>query len=159
MIKQCQLQDIESIYSVINDAARAYREVIPPDCYHKPYMPIDELSREMQQMSFFGWQYEKQLIGVMGFQRVKDVTLIRHAYVVTSRQRQGIGSRLLDYVRELTETRRLLVGTWAGAGWAIEFYQKHGFHLLSDGGKLLRAYWCIPDRQIEVSVVLGLELF
>ncbi|HEX75823.1 MAG TPA: GNAT family N-acetyltransferase [Dehalococcoidia bacterium] len=157
-IKQCQPQDIESIYTVINDAAKAYRGVIPPDCYHEPYMPIDELSREMQQMSFFGWQDEEQLVGVMGFQLVKDVTLIRHAYIVTSRQRQGIGSQLLNYLRELSETRWLLVGTWADARWAIEFYEKHGFHLLADKDKLLRTYWQIPDRQIEVSVVLGLKL-
>jgi len=158
MLRRCQPQDIESIYSVINDAAKAYRGVIPPDCYHEPYMQIGELSGEMQKMSFFGWQDEKQLAGVMGFQRVKDVTLIRHAYVLTAWQRQGIGSQLLNYLRKLGETRRLLVGTWADARWAIEFYQKHGFHLLADKDKLLRTYWRVPDRQIEVSVVLGLDL-
>lgn len=121
-------------------------------------MPIDELNREMQQMSFFGWQDEKQLIGVTGFQRVKDVSLIRHAYVVTSRQRRGIGSQLLNYLKSLCETRRLLVGTWVDARWAIEFYEKHGFRLLYDKDKLLRTYWRIPERQIEVSVVLGLDL-
>ncbi len=121
-------------------------------------MPIDELSEEMQKMSFFGWQDEKQLVGVMGFQRVRDVTLIRHAYVLTAWQRQGIGSQLVNYLRKLSETRRLLVGTWADARWAIAFYQKHGFHLLADKDKLLRTYWRVPDRQIEVSVVLGLDL-
>lgn len=158
MLRRCQLQDIESIYIVINDAAKAYRGVIPPDCYHEPYMSIDELSEEMQKMSFFGWQDEKQLVGVMGFQRVRDVTLIRHAYVLTAWQRQGIGSQLVNYLRKLSETRRLLVGTWADAHWAIAFYQKHGFHLLADKDKLLRAYWRVSDRQIEVSVVLGLDL-
>lgn len=158
MLRRCQLQDIESIYIVINDAAKAYRGVIPPDCYHEPYMPIDELSEEMQKMSFFGWQDEKQLVGVMGFQRVRDVTLIRHAYVLTAWQRQGIGSQLVNYLRKLSETRRLLVGTWADAHWAIAFYQKHGFHLLADKDKLLRTYWRVSDRQIEVSVVLGLGL-
>ena len=121
-------------------------------------MPIDELSEEMQKMSFFGWQDEKQLVGVMGFQRVRDVTLIRHAYVLTAWQRQGIGSQLVNYLRKLSETRRLLVGTWADAHWAIAFYQKHGFHLLADKDKLLRTYWRVSDRQIEVSVVLGLGL-
>jgi len=121
-------------------------------------MSIDELSEEMQKMSFFGWQDEKQLVGVMGFQRVRDVTLIRHAYVLTAWQRQGIGSQLVNYLRKLSETRRLLVGTWADAHWAIAFYQKHGFHLLADKDKLLRAYWRVSDRQIEVSVVLGLDL-
>lgn len=158
MLRRCQLQDIESIYIVINDAAKAYRGVIPPDCYHEPYMSIDELSEEMQKVSFFGWQEGKQLVGVMGFQRVRDVTLIRHAYVLTAWQRQGIGSRLVNYLRKLSETRRLLVGTWADAHWAIAFYQKHGFHLLADKDKLLRTYWRVPDRQIEVSVVLGLDL-
>ena len=149
---------MESIYTVINDAARAYQGIIPPDCYHEPYMPIDELSREMQQMSFFGWQDEKQIVGVMGFQRVKDVTLIRHAYIATSHQKQGIGSQLLSHLRELTETRRLLVGTWADVHWALQFYEKHGFRLLPDKDELLRTYWQISDRQIEVSVVLGLDL-
>jgi len=147
------------IYTVINEAAEAYKRVIPPDCYHEPYMPMDELSGEMQQMSFFGWQDEGQLVGVMGFQRVKDVTLIRHAYVLISRQKQGIGSQLLKYLKELCETRRLLVGTWADAHWAITFYEKRGFCLLPDKDKFLRTYWRIPDRQIETSVVLGLELF
>jgi len=158
MLRRCQLQDIESIYIVINDAAKAYRGVIPPDCYHEPYMPIDELSGEMQKMSFFGWQDEKQLVGVMGFQRVRDVTLIRHAYVLTAWQRQGIGSQLVNYLRKLSETRRLLVGTWADAHWAIGFYQKHSFILLPDKDKLLRTYWDIPQRQIETSVVLGVEM-
>jgi len=158
VIKQCQPQDIEGIYTVINDAAKAYRGVIPPDCYHEPYMSVDELSREMEEMFFFGWQDERRLVGVMGFQRVKDVTLVRHAYVITSWQRQGIGSRLLNYLKGLCETQRLLVGTWADARWAIAFYEKHGFRLLPDKDELFRTYWRIPDRQREVSVVLGLEL-
>jgi len=158
VIKQCQPQDIETIYTLINDAARAYRGVIPPDCYHEPYMSIDELSREMEEMSFFGWQDEGQLVGVMGFQRVRDVTLIRHAYVITSWQGWGIGSKLLNYLKSLCETKRLLVGTWADAFWAIAFYEKRGFRLLPDKDELLRTYWRISDRQRETSVVLGLEL-
>jgi GNAT superfamily N-acetyltransferase len=158
MIRQCQRQDIQNIYTVINDAAQAYRDAIPRDCYHEPYMSIDELSREMEEMSFFGWQDERQLVGVMGFQRVKDVTLIRHAYVVTSWQRRGIGRQLLNYLKSLCETKRLLVGTWADAKWAIMFYQEHGFRLLLDKDKLLRIYWRIPERQIQTSVVLGLDL-
>ncbi len=158
MIKQCQPQDIRIIYPVINDAAKAYQGVIPPDCYHEPYMSIDELSREMEEMSFFSWQDEEQLVGVMGFQRVKYVTLIRHAYVITSWQRRGIGSKLLNYLRNLCQTQRLLVGTWADAFWAVAFYEKHGFRLLPDKDELLRTYWRITDRQRETSVVLGLEL-
>jgi GNAT superfamily N-acetyltransferase len=159
VIKRCQPQDIETIYTVINEAAQAYRDVIPSDCYHEPYMSIDELSREMEEMSFFGWHDEGQLIGVMGFQRVKDITLIRHAYVITSWQGRGIGSKLLNYLRSLCETQRLLVGTWADAFWAIAFYEKRGFRLLPDKDELLRTYWRIPDRQRETSVVLGLELY
>jgi len=158
MIRQCQPEDIESIFTVVNDAAKAYQGVIPPDCYHEPYMPIDELSREMQQMSFLGWWSERQLVGVMGFQRVKDVTLIRHAYVMTSWQRQGIGSQLFDYLKRLTQTPQLLVGTWVAARWAIAFYEKHGFRILPDKDKLLTTYWQISDRQVETSVVLGLDL-
>ena len=159
MIRQCHTQDIESIYTVINDAARAYQGAIPPDCYHEPYMPFDELSREMQQMSFLGWQDTERLVGVMGFQQVEDVTLVRHAYVVNSHQKQGIGSQLLSYLRTLCETQRLLVGTWADARWAIAFYEKRGFRLLPDKDELLRTYWRIPDRQREVSIVLGLDLY
>ena len=158
MIRRCQPGDIETIYTVINSAAKAYRGFIQEDCYHEPYMPIDELTREMQQMYFFGWQHENQLIGVMGFQRVDDVTLIRHAYVLTSWQRRGIGAQLLDYLKGIAETQRLLVGTWADAYWAIEFYQKHEFRLLPDKDKLLKTYWQISDRQVETSVVLGLDL-
>jgi GNAT superfamily N-acetyltransferase len=159
VIKQCQSQDFEAIYTVINDAATAYRGVIPPDCYHEPYMPVDELRREMAEMSFFGWWDGEELVGVMGFQRVKDVTLIRHAYVMTSWQGRGIGSKLSDYLKSLCETQRLLVGTWADAFWAIAFYGKRGFRLLPDGDELLKTYWRIPDRQRETSVVLGLELY
>ena len=158
MIRRCQPGDIESIYIVINSAAKAYQGFIPEDCYHEPYMPIDELTTEMQRMAFFGWQDENQLAGVMGFQRVDDVTLIRHAYVLPSWQRQWIGSQLLDYLKGLAETHRLLVGTWADAYWAVEFYQKHGFCLSPDKDELLRTYWQISDRQIETSVVLGLDL-
>jgi GNAT superfamily N-acetyltransferase len=159
VIDQCQPQDIESIYTVINESARAYQGVIPPDCYHEPYMSIGELSREMGEMSFFGWRDGGQLVGVMGFQRVKDVTLIRHAYVITSWQRRGIGSKLFNYLRSLCQTQRLLVGTWADASWAVAFYEKHGFRLLPDKDELLRTYWRIPDRQRGTSVVLGLELY
>ena len=148
----------DSIYDVINEAAKTYQGAIPDDCYHEPYMPIEELSREMAGMTFFGWREEGRLVGVMGFQPVKDVTLIRHAYVLPEYQRKGIGARLLDHLRRLTGTQRLLVGTWADARWALDFYQKHGFSLMSDKDGLLRTYWDIPDRQVETSVVLGTEL-
>ncbi len=155
MIRECGPQDIEEIYEIINEAARAYEGVIPPDCYHEPYMPLDELRAEMQRMTFFGWEENQKLVAVMGFQLLEDVTLLRHAYVLPKYQRQGLGSRLLEHLKALTTTPRLLVGTWADASWAIEFYEKHGFKLLANEDELLRAYWDIPERQVETSVVLG----
>jgi GNAT superfamily N-acetyltransferase len=108
-------------------------------------------------MTFFGWEEDGQLTGVIGFEPVKDVTLVRHCYVLSDRQRQGVGSALLRHAMARTRTKRLLVGTWADAGWAIRFYEKHGFRLLPDGDALLRTYWHIPARQRVTSVVLGRE--
>jgi GNAT superfamily N-acetyltransferase len=158
VIRELSYVDIDCIYDIINSAARAYRGVIPSDCYHEPYMPKAELQMEMYSMTFFGWEERRRLVGVMAFQPVKDVTLIRHAYVLPDRQGKGIGTRLLDHLRQMTRTRQLLVGTWADATWAIEFYQKQGFNLMPDKDGLLMRYWNIPQRQIETSVVLGIEL-
>jgi len=158
VIRECQSGEVKEIYSIINEAAKAYQGVIPADRYHEPYMPMAELKREMKQMTFFGEEINGELVGVMGFQPVRDVTLIRHAYVLPQWQRQGIGSRLLGYLEQLVATSRLLVGTWAEARWAIAFYQKHGFHLLPDKDELLRTYWNIPRRQVETSVVLGIDI-
>ena len=157
MIRKCQPCDAERIYFIINEAAKAYESIIPDDCYHQPYMPRDELEREMKRMSFFGWEVNRELVGVMGFEPVEDVTLIRHAYVLPQWQRQGIGSKLLGHLKRLVTTPRLLVGTWADAHWAIDFYKKHGFNLLPNKDELLETYWDIPQRQIETSVVLGME--
>jgi GNAT superfamily N-acetyltransferase len=158
MIRECGWEDIEEMYVVINEAARAYEGVIPPDRFHQPYMPVDELREEMRCMAFFGWEEDRRLVGVMGFQPLEEVTLIRHAYVLPDFQRRGLGSKLLEHLKTLTTSPRLLVGTWADAGWAIEFYEKHGFCLLANKDELLRAYWNIPERQIETSVVLGMTL-
>jgi len=149
---------VKEIYSIINEAAKAYEGVIPADRYHQPYMPMAELKREMKQMTFFGEEINGELVGVMGFQPVRNITLIRHAYVLPQWQRQGIGSSLLDYLEQLVATPRLLVGTWAEARWAIAFYQKHGFQLMPDKDELLRTYWNIPQRQVETSVVLGIDI-
>jgi len=149
---------VKEIYSIINEAAKAYQGVIPADRYHQPYMPMAELKREMKQMTFFGEEINGELVGVMGFQPVRNITLIRHAYVLPQWQRQGIGSSLLDYLEQLVATPRLLVGTWAEARWAIAFYQKHGFQLMPDKDELLRTYWNIPQRQVETSVVLGIDI-
>jgi len=158
VIRECQSGEVKEIYSIINEAAKAYEGVIPADRYHQPYMPMAELKREMKQMTFFGEEINGELVGVMGFQPVRDVTLIRHTYVLPQWQRQGIGSNLLGYLEQLVATPRLLVGTWTKARWAIAFYQKHGFHLLPDKDELLRTYWNIPQRQVETSVVLGIDI-
>lgn len=158
MIRKLVPKDTRLIYEIINQAARAYQDAIPVDCYHEPYMPKEELRRAIKSMTFFGWEDEGELVGVMGFQPVKDATLIRHAYVLSDYQRKGIGTRLLNHLKQMTETRYLLVGTWADASWAIDFYQKHGFKLMSNKDELLMRYWDIPQRQVETSVVLGIEM-
>ena len=157
MIKELLTKDASIIYEVINKAARAYRGTIPDDCYHDPYMLEQELRREMAAMTFFGWYEEGKVVGIMGFQSVKDVTLVRHAYVLPEYQRKGIGTKLLSHIEQITKTRHLLVGTWADAFWAIQFYQDHGFKLMPEKDELLRKYWNLPQRQIETSVVLGIE--
>ena len=157
MIRECQPGDAARIHFIINEAAKAYEGAIPPDCYHQPYMPGDELKQEMERMTFFGWEVNGELVAVMGFQPVKDVTLIRHSYVLPEWQQRGIGNKLLNHLKGLVITSRLLVGTWADASWAIAFYQKYGFSLLPDSDALLKTYWGIPQRQIETSVVLGME--
>jgi GNAT superfamily N-acetyltransferase len=158
MIRQCQPQDTQRIYSIINEAARAYEGAIPADCYPQPYMPMSELETELKRVTFFGWELDGELVGVMGLEPIKDTTLIRHAYVLPQWQRQGISTRLLEYVKKLVKTRRILVGTWADATWAIDFYKKQGFELMPDKDELLKTYWDIPQRQIETSVVLGVEV-
>lgn len=158
LIRECSPQEKDRICLIVNQAARAYSTHIPPDRYHEPYMPMEELLVEMSRMTIFGWEQDGELVGVMGYQPVREVTLIRHAYVLPPQQGKGIGTHLLDHMVELTRTSRLLVGTWAGALWAIAFYQKRGFRLMPDKDELLRAYWRLPERQIETSVVLGLDL-
>ena len=158
MIEQCQAGDIQRMYLIINEAARGYDGVIPADCYHQPYMPLDELEREIQRVTFFGWKVNGELVGIMGIEPVKDVTLIRHAYVLPPWQSQGIGDKLLNHLKSLTATRRLLVGTYTANQQAITFYRKHGFSLLADKDELLKKYWGIPQRQIETSIVMGIDI-
>ncbi len=157
MIRELSSKDAQVIYEIINQAAFAYKGIIPADCYHEPYMPEEELLSEMKSMTFFGWEERDKLVGVMGFQPIKDVTLIRHAYVLPDYQGKGIGTKLLNHLKQMTNTRHLLVGTWADATWAIEFYQKQGFNFMPNKDDLLMKYWDIPNRQIETSVVLGVE--
>ena len=158
MIRQCRASDAQRMYFIINKAAEAYEGVIPEDRYHQPYMSMEELVGEMQRINFYGWEAEGELIGIMGVEPIKDIALIRHAYVLPEWQRQGIAGRLLDHIKHLLTGTRLLVGTWADAVWAISFYQKHGFRLLPDKDYLLETYWSIPRRQIATSVVLGYGL-
>jgi GNAT superfamily N-acetyltransferase len=155
MIRECTVADAERICFVINEAAQAYKGVIPDDCWHEPYMPLDELRREMAGMTFFGWDEGDGLVGVMGYQPLGEVTLVRHAYVLSARQGEGIGGRLIEHLKALS-AGRLLVGTWQAAAWAIRFYERHGFRRLGHGEsqELLRRYWEIPSRQRETSLVL-----
>jgi N-acetylglutamate synthase-like GNAT family acetyltransferase len=156
MIRKCKNGDFEEIYSIINDSAIAYKGVIPNDRWNEPYMSREELQHEIDDgVTFWGYEEEGLLMGVMGIQDVQDVTLIRHAYVRTAERGKGIGGKLLARLRNMTD-RPLLIGTWADAVWAIKFYQKHGFRLVTrkEKDRLLKTYWNIPDRQIETSVVL-----
>ena len=158
MIKKLSLKDIGEIYSIINLAAHVYEGVIPDDCYHNPYMPKEELHREMKTMTFFGWEQENMLVGVMGFQPIKDVTLIRHAYVRPDYQGKGIGEILFRHLKVMTKTKYLLVGTWKDASWAINFYLKQGFQFMPEKDTLLKKYWSISPRQMETSTVLGMKI-
>jgi GNAT superfamily N-acetyltransferase len=156
-IRRCADSDRSAILAIINSAAEAYRGVIPADRWHEPYMSQDELDRELAAgVVFWGYEADEGLVGVMGLQPVRDVDLIRHAYVLPGDQRRGLGGALLGQLRQLT-TRRMLVGTWESADWAIRFYQRHSFELVTPARKtvLLKTYWNIPDRQIETSVVLA----
>jgi GNAT superfamily N-acetyltransferase len=160
MIQKLTEDDFSTILQVINDAAVAYKGKIPFDCYKKPYMPQTELEEEIRSgVQFYGWTEEDKVVAVMGIQVVADVTLIRHAYTLTSYQRRGIGEKLLLHLLTLAQTHCILVGTWEDASWAIKFYQKNGFKLQSraETNKLLKKYWNINQRQIETSVVLQQE--
>ncbi len=157
MIRPCQPDEIETCLAVINDGAQAYRGIIPEDCWHEPYMSLEYLQGEIGKKVVF-WVHEEngEIGGVMGIQEVHDVTLIRHAYVKTALRRQGTGGKLLSFLLQQTH-RPTLVGTWAAAEWAIRFYEKQGFKLVTpeEKNKLLKKYWTISERQIETSVVLS----
>jgi GNAT superfamily N-acetyltransferase len=156
-IRPCHDDDRDAILAIINAAAEAYRGVIPADRWHEPYMESRELDSEIAGgVRFWGYDADGQLIGAMGVQPVRDVDLIRHAYVLPDSQRRGVGAALLGHLRGISP-RRMLVGTWAAADWAIRFYQRHGFEQVAPARKdaLLRSYWTIPAQQIETSVVLA----
>jgi GNAT superfamily N-acetyltransferase len=153
-----EILDEEQIFNVVNDGATRYKGAIPDDRWHEPYMPMDEVRREMKRMRFYGYVENGELLGVIGREPVKDTTLIRHLYVLTKAQGKGVGSKLLHYVQMAVSTEYLLIGTWHAASWAIAFYKKHGFDLMGNKDELLRQYWDIPDRQVETSCVLGKKM-
>ena len=156
MIREGTDKDFEEIFTIINDAAIAYKGVIPPDRWHEPYMTREELQTEIEDgVRFSCYVYNDEIVGVMGIQDKVDVELIRHAYVRTKQRNKGIGTLLLqDLIRDTTKP--ILIGTWKAADWAIRFYEKHGFRVVDEEEKnrLLKKYWNIPDRQVETSVVL-----
>ncbi|MEN6617263.1 MAG: GNAT family N-acetyltransferase [Syntrophorhabdus sp.] len=152
------VNDASEIFAIVDDASKRYKGVIPDDCYHEPYMPMSEVREEMGRMQFYGYRRDLKLLGVMGKERIKDVTLIRHAYVLPEEQGKGIGSKILNFIEKQIDTEWLLIGTWKAADWAIRFYQEFGFELMENKNELLRTYWDITDRQIETSCVLGKKI-
>ena len=160
MISKLANSDLQAILNVVNDAAVAYKGKIPTDRWKEPYMLKQELEKEIQSgVQFYGLKNNNVLVAVMGIQLVNDVTLIRHAYVLTSYQRKRYGGKLLNHLLALAQTSTIYAGTWEAANWAIKFYQKNGFKLGSTEEKnnLLKKYWSIPERQVETSVVLELK--
>ena len=156
-IRPCRRDERDAISAIVNAAAEAYRDVIPADRWQEPYMPEGELDGEIAAgVAFWGYEDGGELLGIMGIQPVDDVDLIRHAYVVPAAQGRGVGGELLEHLMADT-ARRVLVGTWAAAEWAIRFYAGHGFEQVTREVKteLLRTYWTIPERQIDTSVVLA----
>ena len=157
LIRKSVKADFAAMLAVINDAARAYHGVIPADRWHEPYMPADELEKEIiGGVVFWVAEQDGRLSGVIGIQDKEEVALVRHAYVAPTTQRSGVGTKLLRHVESLVD-KPILIGTWAAASWAIEFYRRNGFTIVPTDHKdhLLRKYWSIPARQIETSIVLA----
>jgi N-acetylglutamate synthase-like GNAT family acetyltransferase len=157
LVRRSREADLPEMLAIINAAAQAYRGVIPADRWHEPYMPEEELASEIAQgVEFWVVEEDGRLAGVMGVQDKAEVALVRHAYVSPGIQRTGVGTRLLRHLEGLVD-KPILIGTWAAATWAIDFYRRNGFVLVSHEEKerLLRRYWSIPERQIETSVVLA----
>ena len=156
-IRACSDTDVDAMFEIVNDAASAYRGVIPADRWHDPYMPLDELKSEIADgVRFWGMADGERLVGIMGIQDKGEVCLIRHAYVRTAARQGGIGTALLRHLEGITD-KPILIGTWAAADWAIRFYRKNGYVQVAPDEKerLLRRYWNIPERQVATSVVLA----
>jgi len=157
VIRSARPEDVPALTAIVNAAAEAYRGVIPPDCWHEPYMPEDDLRSEIADgVEFWVTEAAGSPVGMMGLQDRGDVALVRHAYVSPQLQRGGVGTSLLRHVEGLA-AKPVLIGTWAAATWAIRFYERNGYALVPEHEKtsLLRRYWSVPDRQIATSVVLG----
>lgn len=157
MIRKCTDSEVNVIYEIINDASIAYKGIIPADRWKEPYMPMNELKEQIQEgVIFYCFEEDNEIQGVMGIQDKGDVKLIRHAYVRTRNRKDGIGTQLLKYLQK-SQSDPILIGTWADAQWAINFYLKNDFHLVNEEEKnvLLKKYWNVPERQIETSVVLA----
>jgi N-acetylglutamate synthase-like GNAT family acetyltransferase len=160
MLRKCQTSDILDIFAIVNDAAQAYKGIIPEDCLHEPYMPLADVKQEINDgVEFWGLERDGLLLGVMGIQDKGDVALIRHAYVRTKVRKAGIGTELLRHLETLT-CKPILIGTWAAAVWAVAFYAKNGYRMVTEAEKdrLLRKYWSITERQVATSVVLAKNL-
>jgi N-acetylglutamate synthase-like GNAT family acetyltransferase len=159
VIRKAEHIESAAMLAIINAAAQAYKGVIPADRWHEPYMPAEELAKEIADGIVF-WVMEEggRILGVMGMQDKGEVSLVRHAYVSPGVQKKGVGTKLLRHIQELT-AKPVLIGTWAAATWAIDFYKRNGFTVVSNAEKnrLLKKYWSIPDRQVETSVVLADE--
>ena len=157
IVKSDYAEDFDTIFEIINDASIAYKGIIPEDRWKEPYMPKAELEAQIAEgVEFWNYKENNEILGVMGIQFKQEVTLIRHAYVRTVARQKGIGGKLLNYLTAMTHNP-VLIGTWADASWAISFYKKHGFRILSEKekNKLLKTYWSIPERQVETSIVLA----
>lgn len=155
--RRCTETDLDTLSDIINDAAQAYKGIIPADCWHEPYMAMEELTSEIADgVEFWGIEINGRLEGVMGIQDRGEVTLIRHAYVRTAMRNHGIGTRLLKHLEPMS-AKPVLMGTWAAASWAVAFYEKNGYRRvgIEEKNRLLRRYWSIPERQVETSVVLA----
>ncbi len=160
MIRKLSSSDFESLYKVINEAAQAYKGLIPEDRWKEPYMEKEELREEIRSgVQFYAWMIENVISGVMGIQSMNNVTLIRHSYVLPRYQRKGIGTTLLRYLIDIAGTSEILVGTWEVAKWAIRFYENNGFRRVpyEEKNRLLRRHWSIPERQVETSIVLKFQ--
>lgn len=157
MIRPCRPEEFPAMLAIINEAAYVYKGVVPDDCWHEPYMPGKELKQEISdKIEFWGLERQGKLLGIMGIQDKGEVTLIRHAYVRPENQQAGVGTMLLNHLEQLTE-KPILIGTWAAATWAVQFYEKNGYIKMSkkETKQLLKTFWSIPDRQVAASVVLA----